>query len=216
MAFPHRHPERSEANAERSLCADFAEFPLGNRLGQYFFCLTLPPWGALSLGSFAEDDAHTIPPAFIDSDQGPIDFWRKIMQHSIGSWVDVQSRGHQEKQGFCRRKFSPGKVAELLELAASVMPLDAGPVIEPLEREMDILVCFQFHDRHLIRSRDGKNVEHGTVGSGEGGDLRVEAAVIQTFVDGADVAHYKRLEPAFGMQPPKSLVPGTLRTACAT
>ena len=127
--------------------------------------------------------------------------------------MDVKGWGNQEQKRICARKFAAGEGPELLELAASVMPLHAGPVVETLQTQVDIFVGFEFDDGQAIVAGGGQHVEHGAVGGGEGRGLRVEGAVIEVLVERSYVADQQRLKPALRMQAKKLVMMGTLRAA---
>jgi hypothetical protein len=103
--------------------------------------------------------------------------------------VDVKGWGNQEQKRICARKFAAGEGPELLELAASVMPLHAGPVVETLQRQVDIFVGFEFDDSQAIVAGGGEHVERSYV------------------------ADHQRLKPALRMQAKKLVMMGTLRAA---
>src|SRR5664279_5034146 len=63
---------------------------------------------------------------------------------------------------------------------------------------MDVLVGLEFEDSETAVEGAGEHVDHGAVGGGEGGNLRVDEALVEAFVDGADVANDRRLQPALG------------------
>ena len=93
-----------------------------------------------------EDDSHALPPSFINSQQFPLDLWRKIVQQSVNRRMHVQSGSDQEQQRLSRAEFAEGKVSEALELAASVVPGHARPVIQTLHGQVNVFVGLEFDD----------------------------------------------------------------------
>lgn len=76
--------------------------------------------------------------------------------------------------------------------AATVVPFDSRPIIQVLQGKVDILVGLPLHDREPAVVRGGQHVEHGAVGGGECGNLRIERARVQPFVDHADIGDHQR------------------------
>ncbi len=86
----------------------------------------------------------------IQANQFPIDVGRKIAQYRIDRWVDAKGRSYQDEEwvGIGYRQRSPGvieKISKLLKLIALLMPFHPCPVIEPLERKVDIFVSLEFN-----------------------------------------------------------------------
>ncbi|MGC1449430.1 MAG: hypothetical protein WA830_05265 [Candidatus Sulfotelmatobacter sp.] len=90
------------------------------------------------------------------------------------------------------------------------MPRNPRPVVETLERQMDVFVGFQFDAGQAAVMRGGQHVDHGPVGGGECGNLRIEQARIQALVDDADIGHHERFQPAFGTQAEQGMLAGTV------
>src|SRR2546422_697155 len=71
--------------------------------------------------------------------------------------------------GRLARELDPGEVAELRELTALPEPLDPQPVIQSLERQVDLFVEFQLdHGQAIARAQAGaarraQDVDHAAV-----------------------------------------------------
>lgn len=83
-----------------------------------------------------------------------------------------------------------------------MMPGHAPPIVEPLHWLMNVLVGFEFDHGKAPFARYRQHINHGAVGSRKCENLRIEARRIQPAIQGADVFHHQRFQPAFGMQPP--------------
>jgi hypothetical protein len=66
-------------------------------------------------------------------------------------------------RSFVLDRFRKIEISEFLELSACVVPFDSGPIIQALQRKMDVLIRFQFNDRELMVARRGEDVEHGSI-----------------------------------------------------
>src|SRR5271165_245160 len=97
-------------------------------------------------------------------------------------------------------ELTAGEVSVAHEASVLLVPAHARPVVEALEREMDVFVGFELEDGETTVKSAGEHVDHGAVGGGEGGHLRVHEATVETLVDGADVAGNERFQPALGTQ----------------
>src|SRR5690348_3678246 len=75
--------------------------------------------------SFAINHASVFPPSFMHSDQSPFNFAREITKHRIHGRMHPQRRSNEEQQRLLRRELPGRKVAELLKLAARMVPAHA-------------------------------------------------------------------------------------------
>ena len=88
------------------------------------------------------------------------------------------------------------EVSKLLKFAALVVPLHARPVIEPLERQVEIFVGFEFEDGEAAGLSNSEEIDHGAIARRKRGHLRVDAISVELRVDDGDVAADDRFEPA--------------------
>lgn len=79
------------------------------------------------------------------------------------------------------------------------MPLNARPIIETLQRKVNIFISLEFNDREPSVAGQGEDIEHGAIGSGKCRDLRVMMARVKALVECSDITKNQRLEPALGM-----------------
>ena len=76
----------------------------------------------------------------------------------------TRSDGASEHQQWrLGRELLAGKIAVLLEFAAAMVPQNARPVIQALERQVHVFVGFQFqHGKPAVASA-GKHVNHRAI-----------------------------------------------------
>ena len=83
-----------------------------------------------------------------------------------------------------------------------MMPGDARPVIKSLQRQVNVLIRFQFDNRQSAFASHRQNVNHRAVRGRERGYLRIAPARIELIIQGANIFDHERLQPALGMQSP--------------
>src|SRR4030088_1549204 len=66
-----------------------------------------------------------------------------------------------------------------------MMPLNSRPIVQPLQRQVNILISLEFHDGQPPLNRSGQNIDHGAVRGGEGWHLQIETGRVQTLVHDA-------------------------------
>ena len=91
-----------------------------------------------------------------------------------------------------------GEVAVGGELVAFGVPGDAHPIVEGLEREMDVFGGFDFEDDEAAGAFNRKQVSDAAVDAGEGGDLAVDGFRAEAGVEGGDGFADAHFEPGFG------------------
>src|ERR1700738_2265584 len=182
----------------------------------------LPNWEQLisdGFAAFAPDYFDLFAPAFVEGQERPVDAGGEVAEDGFGGGVDAQGGGDEVKAGSIGRKAETGEVTVALELAEAeggagcrvggleVVPADADPVVEALQREVEVVVGFEFDDGEAAGLRaggagDGEQVEHAAVGGGGGGGLGVE---------GWEVGAEDGFEPALGGHAVErvALVPGS-------
>jgi len=125
--------------------------------------------------------------------------------------VEAESGRDQIEQRGLRRQLDAGEVAEMLELAALPQPLDPQPVVEPLERQIDILIQLQLDHRQAVRDSrplaapDREDVYHPAVQrrrgcARESGYLGIGVIRRQSGVDLGGIANQQAFEPALPLQ----------------
>src|SRR5258708_9762055 len=153
-----------------------------------------------------EDDFYPFAPAFVNSHELPLNFGRKIAQQRIGRRMNMQGRSHQIQQRLFVRQLAAFEISETREFAAPMVPLDARPVVQPLEWEMNILVSFQFHNSQPPCLRGREHVDPRPVCGGKRWNLRIPARRLQSPIDQTHVAHHQRLQPTLGAHPPQRVL----------
>src|ERR1700758_4938476 len=165
------------------------------------------------LGALAEYYFHAFTPALVNTYKLPCDLGRDIAQQNIRCRMNVQGGSDQVEQRLFGRQLADGEISKAGKFSATVVPLDSRPVIQALQREVDILVGLQLHNREPAVMRGGQHVEHSAVGGGECGNLRIERARVQSLIDHADIADHQRLQPAFGTQAKEKILAGAVGMA---
>lgn len=129
----------------------------------------------------------------------------QVVQERIGRGMDVERGRDQKEQRIGVGEFAPGKITSGSEFAADMMPLNACPVVEALQGKVDVFVGLEFKHGETAFTGDGKNIQHGAIGSRECRDLRIMVRGIEALIDGGEIAQNQRLEPALRLQPPQGL-----------
>lgn len=113
-------------------------------------------------GAFAEDDAAIPMPVFVESDQFPGDGGREVAEDRLVGWMDVEGGSDEAEERVVGREaglLRIGKVAAVGDGAGLMQAADAGPVIEGLEREVEVIVGLDFEDGEAAPAGDGEEVE---------------------------------------------------------
>src|SRR3954467_8646549 len=98
------------------------------------------------LTALAEDHPQTFPPILIHAQQSPLDLRRKVFHLRVCCGMNLQGRRRKKQQRRLDRELPSGKITELLELAALMMPVHSRPVVQALHRQMQILTGFDLDD----------------------------------------------------------------------
>ena len=113
--------------------------------------------------------------------------------------MKVERRRNQQQPRGLAQQLAAGEIAVGLELAAFHVPLDAHPIIQRLQRKMNVFGSFQLDHRQPPAMIDGQQIQHAPVGGGERGNLAIDGRRQQAGVDLLNVAPYLRFEPGFGV-----------------
>ncbi len=126
--------------------------------------------------ALAEDDLQFAAPLLAESQQLPLDLWRKVAQDRLISRVNAQ-RGCDEKQTRRQgRDLGAGEIAVALEcellpaagsrLAIPVEDANADSVVERLQGQVKILVSFDFVHDEAAPAVEHEQVKHAAVAGG--------------------------------------------------
>jgi hypothetical protein len=99
--------------------------------------------------------------------------------------VKAESRSNQEKPGRKGRDLIAGK--ELLNLASVQVPSNAHPIIQSLQRQLDVRGSFQFQHGEPAVSRQGKKVDNVPIACRKGKHLSVQRFGQQDWIDRSDI-----------------------------
>ena len=94
-----------------------------------------------------------------------------------------------------------------------MVPFHTRPVVQPLQRQVDVFVGFQFHHRQAARMRGGEHIDHGPVRGGKRRNLRIPARRLQPPIHYTHVAHHQRLQPSLRAQTPQRILTRSIRMA---
>ena len=158
--------------------------------------------------AFAKDNLQLLTPVFAQRDELPIDFGREVTQHGQVGRVDAQRRCGEQKARGERRDFRSGKVSFAFEsrertiaagdaLAICVEGADAYPVVECLQRQMQIFVGFEFDDDEAAIAIEGEQIEHAAIAGRERWNLRVKLIAAKERQKFAEASAKFGFEPAF-------------------
>jgi len=92
------------------------------------------------------------------------------------------------------------EVAAAGEFAGAVEGADAGPVVEGLEGEVEVVVGLEFEDGEAALASDGEEVEEGAAGCGRCEGLGVDGGGAEVGGEEGEVAAEDGLEPALGLE----------------
>ncbi|PYX89131.1 MAG: hypothetical protein DMG67_15810 [Acidobacteria bacterium] len=87
-----------------------------------------------------------------------------------------------------------------------MVPLHARPVVESLQRQVDIFIRFQFQHSQASLAGRGQHIDHGAVAGGKCRHLGVHESRIKRRIHGGDVPDDQRLQPALRLHAPESMV----------
>src|SRR5690349_11100049 len=96
--------------------------------------------------SFAEYHPHSLSPVLVNAHKGPRDLRRDVAQDGVGRRMYMQRGSDQKKKRRLGRQLSPAKISKFQELTSRVVPLHPRPIVESLQRKMNVLVGFQLDD----------------------------------------------------------------------
>ena len=92
-----------------------------------------------------------------------------------------------------------GEVSAAFKLAPFQVPFDAHPVIQGLQRQMDVLAGLYLDDHQAAVVVDGENIQNAARARRELRGLAVQGRVADAGVQAAGRGANLRFEPRFGM-----------------
>src|SRR4051812_28776495 len=101
--------------------------------------------------------------------------------------MQVECWSNQQQEGFLFRKLAVGKISEAFEFATGVVPGHASPIIESLQRQVDVFVCLEFKHGEASLVSGCQHVYHRPIGCGKSRNLRIDATSIEALVEGAHI-----------------------------
>src|SRR5262249_14714400 len=88
---------------------------------------------------------------------------------------------------------------------SAVVPLHSRPVIQALQRQVDVFVGLQFQYRQPAFACTGQHVNHGAIRGGKSRDLGINVTLVQTRIDRRHVLRNQRFQPAFRIHAPERI-----------
>src|SRR5580700_8056866 len=85
---------------------------------------------------------------------------------------------------------------------------NASPVVDGLQGQVEVVVCFELEDGEATLTSDGEQIEQRAVGRCEGEELRVDRSIAEVGVDEREVAAENRFKPALGLEAEERVVGG--------
>ncbi len=130
--------------------------------------------GYYRAGDFvAKEDFNFFAPGIVYSHQDDLDLTVEVAQDFLGRRMEAKGRRHQIEQRSFWRKLATLEVSEFLKLLPVLQPLDAQPVVQPLEWEVDFLMNLQLDHREPPSARRGQDIDDSAISSREGRNLRI-------------------------------------------
>ena len=111
--------------------------------------------------------------------------------------MKVERGCNKVEPGIGLQQRAPREVPASGKFLAPDVPIDANPVIERLQGQVNVLTGLQFKDGQTAAALGGKQVDQVAVSGGEGGHLAVDR-VDESGVDQFDVLPHLVFETALG------------------
>ncbi len=131
------------------------------------------------------------------------------------SRVHAQRRSNQIQQWRRAGKIASGKIAVAGELAMLLMPAHPRPIVQPLQRQMDVLIRFQLQDGQPAIQRAGQHIQHGAIDGGKSRYLRIDKAPVQPLIQSPHIPHDQAFQPALGRDAEEQVGVRAVRLALA-
>src|SRR5665213_4599682 len=155
---------------------------------------------------------HLFAPALVQGDQLPLHARREVVQYLLRCGMDAQGGRDEIQLRRGGREAHAGEIAVALELAQAksggvpridglrVVPANTDPVIQPLQRQMQVVISFQLNDRQPAIPVHGQQIEHSAIVCRKRRHLRISVRGVEVCVDCGHVAAQHALQPAFGLR----------------
>ena len=146
------------------------------------------------------DDAKAAAPVLGEAHVNNFHLRAEITQQHILGGMEAQLRSNQVYERRSGLQLNAGEISAVPKIASLEMMLDAQPVIGCLEREVNVLGCFQLENREAGVARDCEHVENAVLAAAIGENLSVDKTRIESGVDARDVVANQGFEPPFGLR----------------
>ncbi len=162
----------------------------------------VPPRPAVCVVSpLSEHDFHSLSPALVNAHEGPLNLRRDVPQNDVRRGMHMQRRCDQKEQRRFFRQLASPKVSILQKLPAPLMPLHPRPIIQPLQRQMNVFIRLQLNHGQPSFARQREHVDHGPVGRRKCRHLRIHGLWLEPLINHADISPHQRLQPSLRMHP---------------
>jgi hypothetical protein len=126
-------------------------------------------------------------PFYAYSDPLYLDLGRKVAQDPLIAGMNIERRRHQEKTRRSGTERDSGEIAMVLKLAAVQMPLDAEPIIQGLQGQMEVFGGFELDDGEASVPIGRDQIEDAAITGREGRHLPIDRLRKQSGVDDLDI-----------------------------
>ena len=109
--------------------------------------------------------------------------------------MEAQRWGNQIYERRSGLQLNAGEISVRAKIALLQMTSDAEPIVGGLQREMNVLGCFQFENREAAGARDREQIENAVLAAAIGENLRIDKTRIESSVDARDVFANQGFEP---------------------
>ena len=144
----------------------------------------------------------------IQSNQSPFHFRRQITEHSLVCRVNPQRRRNKMQPGRRIRQLNSRKIPMAAECVPSaslgIVALElahAQPIIQPLQRQMQVLIRLQLDHQQPSTAIDSEQIEHPSVARRKRRHLRINALRNNPRLDLQQFLAKHRLQPSLRLQP---------------
>jgi formylmethanofuran dehydrogenase subunit C len=107
----------------------------------------------------AEENTAVLTPVFVDGDEFPGDGGSQGAEDGFVGGVDVEGRGDAVEQRIVGGELDAGEVAVAGDVSGAVEHADAGPVVDGLQGQVEVVVGFELEDGEAALAGDGEKVE---------------------------------------------------------
>jgi hypothetical protein len=121
--------------------------------------------------SLPEDNFYSAAPIFVQSNTRDLNLGGKIFQQFVSGCVESQSWRNQPYHRRFRIQFDARKIPVALKIAFALMASHSQPIIDSLNRQLNIFGCFQLDHNQAPMLCDAEQIDYAAVSRSERGNL---------------------------------------------